>query len=760
MSNETAHPKLLRIGECSLDLSSGELERAGVRMRLPEQPFRVLELLAAHPHEVVSRELLKARLWPKNSFVDFDTGLNAAVRKLRATLDDDAEAPRYIETLPRRGYRCIAEVEVIAPPEPVPAAGAENAPEPGRVPAAAARTGEHPEPQPQTRPTRDQAVRRFAWPAALVVLGLTAVAVGFLVIGQYLDPGAAGSSREAPADVIRYNYGLADPERLVTSPGLSIAVSPDGSRVAYVGPAEGGTQLWVRERERLRSTPVPGSEGARHPFFSPDGRGVGFITDDRQLKVVPSIGDPPLTLVEGGLNPFGGTWAEDGHVYYSTPAGLIRQTASGGGAPETVADANSAGPEVLGYAWPDVLPNGTGAVFTIVRNHIGSDIAVVDFATGQIRVLVQGELGLYAESGHLIYATETGQLMAAPFDHDALALTAPAVLLPDRVPAGTPPPDLAVSKGGRLLYATRPRRTLEVVWVDREGAWVPADPDNPIEGIRYVALSPDDTTLAVTTWLRPSGDDGQIWIKHLPHGAYSRLTFRGDVNFRPSWTPDGRSVVFVSDRDGKRDVWMKRADGTKEAEMILEASIAVDEAFYSSDGQWIVHRRGMEEGQRDIYAIAADTEAEPKPLVASSFDEVAPALSTDRRWLAYVSARSGEPNVYVRPFPGADTETRVSVNGGVAPVWGRNRPELYYRNGAGEMVAVPVLAGPEFSTGPEEILFDSTAYRSDFFHAAYDVTADGERFVMIRVSDKGSLDEELVVVENWFEELSSLVPVD
>jgi serine/threonine-protein kinase len=588
--------------------------------------------------------------------------------------------------------------------------------------------------------------------------GLVLLAVGFLVIDQYLDLGTAGSSREAPTDVIRYHYGLAEPERLLSSYGLSIAVSPDGSRITYVGPAEGGTQLWIRERERLRSTPVPHSEGALQPFFSPDGRGVGFVSDDRELKVIPTIGDPPLTLVDGGLNPFGGTWAEDGHVYYSTSDGLMRQKASGGGEPEAVAAASSAGPEVYGYAWPDVLPNATGAVFTIFRNHVASDIAVVDFATGRVRILVEGELGLYAESGHLVYAREGGQLMAAPFDQDALALTAPAVLLPDQIPAGTPTPDLAVSKSGRLLYATRPRRTLEAVWVDREGAWVPVDPDNAIEGIRYLALSPDDTALAVTTWLRPSGDDGQIWVKHLPDGPYSRLTFRGDVNFRPSWSPDGRSVVFVSDRDGKRDVWMKRVDGTKEAELILEAPMAIDEAFYSSNGQWIVHRRGMEDGQRDIYAMATDADAEPRPLVVSDFDEVAPALSPDRRWLAYVSDRSGEPNVYVRPFPDADTETRVSVNGGMEPVWGRSRPELYYRNGVADMVAVPVLAGPEFKTAAEEILFASTAYLRDFYHATYDVTVDGERFVMIRVSDSGSLDEELVVVENWFEELNRLVP--
>ena len=153
-------------------------------------------------------------------------------------------------------------------------------------------------------------------------------------------------------------------------------------------------------------------------------------------------------------------------------------------------------------------------------------------------------------------------------------------------------------------------------------------------------------------------------------------------------------------------------------------------------------------------------DAEPTALIASDFDEVAPALSTDSRWLAYVSNRGGQANVYVRPFPTADAETLVSVNGGTEPVWSRTRSELYYRNSSGELVAVPVLPGPKFETGPERVLFPANAYRRDFYHAAYDVSADDQRFVMIRVSESGSLDEELIVVENWLEELKRLAPTN
>ena len=591
--------------------------------------------------------------------------------------------------------------------------------------------------------------------------GLVLLAVGLLVADQYLmifEP--RGPSRSAVTDVIRYNYGLADAERLVPTIGVSIAVSPDGSRFVYVGPAESGKQLWIRERDQLRSTPLPGSENAIQPFIAPDGRGVGFVTENRQLKIISRVGDPPLTLVDDGLFRLGATWGTDGQVYFSTAAGLMRQPATGGGIAELIAAAESVGSDGEVYlGWPDVLPNGKGVLFAIFHDLLPSRIAVVDLSTGQSRVLVQGQLGRYAKSGHLVYVREDGGLMAAPFDQDELVLNGPGVLLGDHILTGNDP-DIALSRTGRLIYTKSLGETLEAVWVDRDGTWTPVDPDKPIRGIRYVALSPDNSNLAVTSFPRPPHDDGHLWIKRLPRGPYSRFTFDGIVNMRPSWSPDGQSVLFISDRGENRDVWIKRADGTREAEVLLDDPLVIDEAFFTSSAEWIVHRRGMSAGQRDIFVIRANADTAAKSLVASEFDEVAPALSADGRWLAYVSNRAGQHNVYVRPVPEADTEIQVSANGGTDPGWARNQPELYYRNGSDEMVAVPLLPGDKFETGTEQVLFPAGAYRSDFWHAAYDVSVDDKRFVMIRISDSGSLDEEVIAVENWFEELNRLVPTN
>jgi dipeptidyl aminopeptidase/acylaminoacyl peptidase len=404
-----------------------------------------------------------------------------------------------------------------------------------------------------------------------------------------------------------------------------------------------------------------------------------------------------------------------------------------------------------------VLPNSKGALFTIIRDHSPDQIAAVDLSTGQIRVLVEGNLGRYAESGHLIYVREDGGLMAARFDQDTLELVGQGVLLGDQL-SDDFAPDIAIARSGRLLYVTKPRITRELVWVDRSGSWTSVDPDNPIRGMRYAVLSPDNTSLALTTYLRPPSDDGHIWTKKLPRGPLAQFTFEGDVNMRASWSPDGRSIIFISDRGENRDVWIKRTDGTQEAEILLDDPEFIDEAVYSSSGEWLVHRRGKIQGARDIFAVPTNSDAGAIPLVTSDFDDVAPALSGDGRWLAYVSGRSGQANVYVRPFPDADTETQVSVNGGRQPVWARNRPELFYLNGAQEMVSVEVLPGTDFRTGAEQVLFLATAYRDDFYHAAYDVTADGQRFIMIRITESGSFDEELIVIENWFDELERLVP--
>lgn len=587
---------------------------------------------------------------------------------------------------------------------------------------------------------------------------LVLLAVGFLVVNQFVlrQDDSPVSKLEG---VIRYQYKLADEERLVPTGGLSLDVSEDGRRIVYVGAGdETGRQLWIRDRDAMQGRPLPGTEDAVQPFFSPDGETVAYVSSDRQLKKISADGDDALTLVDGGLFFYGGDWAEDGYIYFTSATGFMRISARGG-AEELVIAHDSSREELLGYAWPNVIAEAGKVLLTVVRNNASNQIAIADLATGDMEVLLEGQLARLVRKEFLVYSLNDGALMATRFDTNSTMTRGEPVLFGNFLPAGEWP-DLAISSTGRLVYVTSPRRTLEAVWVDRDGNWSPVDPDNRIESMRYATLSPDDSMLALASFDRPPYDDGQIWIKQLPDGPLTRLTYEGIVNHRPAWHPNGQTVMFISDRGENRDVWGKRADGATEAERLLDYEDDIDEAVYSSDGSWVVHRRGAHDGLRDILATRPGVDPEPTMLVESGFDEVAPALSPDDRWLAFVSVRDGSRNVYVRPFPEADREVQVSSGGGIEPVWSPSTKELFYRDPDGNMVSARYRDGDRFVVESRTRLFDTSPYRWDGFHATFDVTSDAQRFVMLRLSDSGSLDEDLNVVENWLDEVTLALPAD
>ncbi len=247
-----------------------------------------------------------------------------------------------------------------------------------------------------------------------------------------------------------------------------------------------------------------------------------------------------------------------------------------------------------------------------------------------------------------------------------------------------------------------------------------------------------------------ANDEDQIWIKQLDQGPLPKLTFAGTVNYRPAWTPDGRAVAFVSNRRDNQDLYVRREDGTAQTELVLDEERLIDEVTYSPDGEWLVYRLGIEDG-RDLYARRVGADSAP---VATEFDESSPAVSPNGRWLAYSSNESGRREVYVRPFPNTnDGKWQVSTDGGIEPVWAHSGRELFYK-GSGNLMVVEVLPGATFVTGEHRVLFSVQGFRSNIFLRYYDVTSDGQRFVMIR-NRAGDSAGELIVVENFFEELKA-----
>jgi Tol biopolymer transport system component len=339
-----------------------------------------------------------------------------------------------------------------------------------------------------------------------------------------------------------------------------------------------------------------------------------------------------------------------------------------------------------------------------------------------------------------------------------MALTgAPVALMEGLLRAGPFEVNLAVSDNGTLLYTSGGSTgATRAYWVGRDGGAVPVDSAwDPQGTITSVALSPDGKALAVAL-ARGAAQD--IWVKQLPTGPFSRITFGDTVRFRATWSADGHSVVYISDRaSGAGEPQKTRADGTGASRVLLKSPWNFGQVLESRDGRWLVLRRSLSEtGNGDVFALKTG-DTTPVPLLTAGAREESPALSPDGRLLAYASDESGTSEIYVRPFPDVTSARwQVSLSGGSTPVWARSGRELFYLNGRQELVAVELRPGPGFSVGEPRALFPASGYNLGGNVQVYDVTPDGRRFVMVR-SLSGDGETELVLVQNWFEELRARV---
>ena len=549
-----------------------------------------------------------------------------------------------------------------------------------------------------------------------------------------------------------------------------LAVSPDGLHVVYLG--NNRTQLFVRALDSFEPIAIATNTGTsgnlRSPFISPDGQWVGFVSGNTTIRKVAITGGPPVTVATLDGVPRGASWAPDGTIVFATvnlATGLQRVSAAGG-TPEVLTRPDHAHGEA-DHVWPELLPGGRAVLFTITMQTGGLDAAQVvvrDLATGTQKVLVRGGTHAhYTASGHLVYVA-AGTLRAIAFDSARLETHGTAVpVLPRLATTDTGTGDFALSSDGTLIYVDVPGSILlsarTLVWVNRTGKEeaIAAPP----RAYQHPRLSPDGTRVAVFS----NDQENDIWIWSLQHATLTRLTLESSRDEVPIWTPDGRRIVFSSNREsgGSTNLWWQAADGTGVAERLTTSSQAQFATGTTPDGTAVLFMEQTPTMGGDLLQVALDGTRRVTPLLHTKVDERNGIVSPSGRWLAYDSNSSGTAEIYVRPFPNVGGgQWQVSTAGGRQPLWARNGKELFYLDDAGGLSRVLVeTSGTTWNAGTPMKLFEGRYYDATTGSAgrSYDVSPDGERFLMIKRpgSDAGATSA-ILVVQHWNEELKRLVP--
>ena len=479
-----------------------------------------------------------------------------------------------------------------------------------------------------------------------------------------------------------------------------------------------------------------------------------------QLKVAPLQGGVVRTLADSAFCC--SQWGADGFLYYSAFDRTIKRVPVQGGEVEPVTTRAEEGGGSHGDL--QVLPNGETAVFTVWGDP--PRIEAIRLADGERRILAPGIKPYVTPDGHLIFGSLEGNILAAPLGADGMELSgAPVPVVEGVVVTTNAYPEFSVSQTGTLAYWSGEARTgaREFVWVSRSSIATEVDPGWSFDRGNVNSgwsLSPDDTRLALRA-LTEAGHD--IWIKELDNGPLSRLTFGESEERMPRWTPDGLNVTFLSNRGENLDVWSKAADGTGEAELVLDHDVFLSQGFWGPDGEWLILRTGGAggvAGGRDILAVRPGVDSVPLPLLASEVDEVGPALSPDGRWLAYGSDETGRYEIFVRPFPDVNAgKWQVSTEGGHGALWSHTGEEIFFVNNSGEMMAAQVETASGFRVRERQTLFavpqgyDGRAV-TDFVVGLFDITSDDERFLMVRrFEDSDEASNEFIIVQNFFEEV-------
>jgi serine/threonine-protein kinase len=577
---------------------------------------------------------------------------------------------------------------------------------------------------------------------ACLLAGAIATAAAIFVIG--------GRRETSSRDIVRAVVPVRPANGIIMRAGerglgarSPIAISPQGAHVVFVGLKNDMVQLYVRALNEREAKPIAGTEDGDGPFFSPDGRWVGFWVDGVLKKVSLGGGAPQTIVVAPDVR--GASWGPDDMIIYppSFTVGLARVTAGGGGTPETLTAPDAKAHE-KSHRFPQTLPGGRAVLFTIGPTNVTTfdeaRIAVLSLETRTWKVVIKGgTFARYVPTGHIIYARGSA-LLAVAFDLDRLELTGPSAAVLDGVNVSPEFGTAAygVADDGTLVYvpASETRITSRLMAVDRKGT--PQLLHETPAFLQGVSVSPDGSRMA----LRIGGANASVWIYEVQRKTLTRLTFReGDV-LVPFWAPDGTQVTFATTHP--KGLASITADGSGQEEPLVSSEHDVQGGAWAPDKQDVAFVEQHPETGFDIWILSPKDKTK-RPFARTPFAEIAPRFSRDGRWMAYSSNESGRSEVYVRPFPGPGGKSQVSTSGGGTPIWSPDGGEIFYRMGT-KLMAVPVTTGPTFRAGTPSVLFDGP------YGGPYDVMPDGRRFVMIQTG-QSSPPTHADLVLNWFVDL-------
>ncbi len=585
-------------------------------------------------------------------------------------------------------------------------------------------------------------------------IGLAALLAGAAVAGGawslWPDP--------ATRPVNRFAYALPEGHIFRNTGRRVVALSPDGRQFVYN--AQGG--LYVREMSALEARQIAGTERLLvSPVFSPDSQEIAFYDiATNQLKRIAISGGAPVVIADSPLTSGGLSWAADGTLFFANVEGISRVSANGG-TPDLIIPTSD-----VFVDGPQLLPGNDLVLFAETSGTWDlSNIVIQSISTGDRTVVVHGGSDArYLPTGHLIYALGDG-LFAVRFDLSTLEVSGGAVPLVQgvmRSSAGqSATANYGISDDGTLIYVKGAAGSVErsLVWVDREGR------EEPINAIprtyTYPRISPDGSKLALD--IRDQELD--IWIWDFRRETLTRLTFDPGEDEFPVWSPDGKRIAFSSSRGGgstsETDLYWRAADGTGTADRLAEFDGQIFPSSFLPDASALLVRTTPSGNADDLSIVRLGGEGDPVPLVQTAFEERDAEISPDGRWMAYVSNDSGNDEIYVRPYPDVDSgRWQVSTSGGVQPLWSRDGQELFYRNGEA-LIAVRIETDESFSAGNPQILFEGPYAGSEagpFNSRSYDVSLQGDRFLMIKPLPQSTAQPEIIVVENWFDELNRLAP--